>query len=217
LVYWDYDFQRIQWWRYTTGENGFEITKDLRQLRMEGIICSSITSDGGRGIKMGVDQVCPNIPHQRCLVHVQRYALALITRNPKTTPGRQLKPLVQQLSKLETRKQKDLWIRKTLSWEKRWNQFLKERTYLEGTRSWWYTHRSLRRVRALVINAIPDLFHYLENNKIPKTSNGLEGRFGSLKMHYRQHRGLSKKRRKAYLAWYLTVVVNEEKPTRFVL
>lgn len=216
LVYWDHDLQRVQRWRYTTSENGFEIAKDLRQLRTKGVICASITSDGGKGINTAISCVYPTTPHQRCIVHIQRYGLAWLTRNPKTIPGQQLKPLVQQLSKVKTKKQADRWIKKVLAWEKRWSWFLKERTYQEGTRSWWYTHKSLRRVRALVINAVPNLFHYLEDSKIPKTSNGLEGRFGSLKMHYRQHRGLSKKRRKAYLAWYLTVVVNGEKPTRFV-
>ena len=215
LVYWDHDLQRVQWWRYATGEYGFEIAEDLRQLRTEGVSCSSITSDGGRGLKTAVSWAYPAIPHQRCVVHVQRYGQALLTRNPKTFPGQQFKPLIQQLSKLETKKQANQWTRKVLAWEKHWDWFFKERTYLEGTRSWWYTHKSLRRVRALAVNAIPDLFHYLKDNNVPKTSNGLEGRFGSLKMHYRQHRGLSKRRRKAYLAWYLTVVVNGEKPTRF--
>lgn len=213
LVYWDHDQQQVQWWHYTTGENSIEIIHDLEQLKAKGVVCASITSDGGRGLNTAVNLVYPDIPHQRCVVHVQRQGLAWLTRNPKTIPGQQLKPLVQQLSKIETRKRADQWTRQVLGWERRWNQFLKQRTYLPGTKHWWYTHRSLRKVRALVINAIPDLFHYLDDQSIPKTSNGLEGRFGSLKNHYRQHRGLSKERREAYLAWYLTVVVNGEKPT----
>jgi len=44
--------------------------------------------------------------------------------------------------------------------------------------------------------------------------NGLEGRFSSFKQHCRQHRGLSKKRREGYIAWYLRVVVNGKPPTR---
>lgn len=142
------------------------------------------------------------------MVHVQRQGLAWLTRNPKTIPGQQLKPLVQGLTKIETWEQAHQWIKAVLDWEQKWNPFLKQRTYFPGTKHWWYTHRSLRKVRALVIHTIPDLFHYLDDPLIPKTSNGLEGRFGSLKNHYRQHRGLSKQRREAYLAWYLTMVVN---------
>lgn len=217
LVYWDHDQQKVQRWRYTTSENGVEITHDLRWLKARGVICVSITSDGSTGINTAINLVYPDIPHQRCVVHVQRQALAWLTRNPKTVPGQHVKPLVQELSTIETWKHAHQWMTAVLDWEKRFHQFLKQRTYLPGTRRWWYTHRSLRKVRALVVHAIPDLFHYLDDSSIPKTSNGLEGRFGSLKNHYRQHRGLSKERRESYLAWYLTVVVNGEKPTRFVL
>lgn len=215
LIYWDHDQQRIQWWRYTTSENGFEIAQDLRRLKDGGVICTGITSDGSKGLNTAVNLIYPNIPHQRCMVHVQRQALAWLTRNPKTVPGQQLKPLIQELTKIETWEQANQWTKTILDWEKRWNTFLKQRTYLPGTRRWWYTHRSLRKVRALVIHAVPNLFHYLDDPSIPKTSNGLEGRFGSLKMHYRQHRGLSIERRESYLAWYLMIVVNGEKPTCF--
>lgn len=188
---------------------------DLDQLKAKGVICSSITSDGGKGLNTAVNLIYPDIPHQRCVVHVRRQGLVWLTRTPKTVPGQQLKPLIQELSKIETWEQANQWTKAILDWEHKWNSFLKQRTYFPGTRRWWYTHRSLRKVRSLIIYAIPDLFHYLDDSFIPKTSNGLEGRFGSLKNHYRQHRGLSKKRREAYLAWYLTVVINGEKPTRF--
>jgi transposase-like protein len=192
-----------------------EITHDLRWLQARGVICASITSDGSTGIHTAVNLVYPDIPHQRCVVHIQRQALAWLTRNPKTVPGQHVKPLVQELSTMETWEHAHQWTTAVLDWEKHFHHFLKQRTYLPGTRRWWYTHRSLRRVRALIVHAIPNLFHYLDDPSIPKTSNGLEGRFGSLKNHYRQHRGLSKERREAYLAWYLAVVVNGEKPTRF--
>lgn len=215
LVYWDHDRQRVQCWRYTTSENGVEITHDLRWLKARGVICVSITSDGSTGINTAVNLVYPDIPHQRCVVHVQRQALAWLTRNPKTVSGQQVKPLIQELSTIEAWEHAHQWTTAVLGWEKHWNTFLKQRTYFPGTKRWWYTHRSLRKVRSLVIHAIPNLFHYLDDPSIPKTSNGLEGRFGSLKNHYRQHRGLSRERREGYLAWYLTVVVNGEKPTRF--
>lgn len=217
LVYWDHLKQRVQWWRYTTGENGLEIAQDLISLRDKGVVCASITSDGGKGLNLAVNLVYPDIPHQRCLVHVQRQALAWLTRHPQTIPGQQLKPFIQKLAQIKTRKQAHQWTQAILSWEQRWNTFLKQRTYFPGTRRWWYTHRSLRKVRALLIHALPDLWHYLDDPSVPKTSNGLEGRFGSLKNHYRQHRGLSPERRQGYLAWYLTAVVNGEKPTHFVL
>ena len=216
LVYWDTDLKYIQRWRYTTSELSFEIAQDLFNLSEDGVIACSITSDGGRGIFRAVDMVYPNISHQRCVTHIQRLGLTLVTRNPKTLPGKELRPLVLTITKIKTKQQKDAWTNEFMLWNKKWNYFLKERTYLEGSTRWWYTHKYLRRVRALIVNAIPDLFYYLEDQLIPKDTNGLEGRFSSLKQHYRQHRGLSKERRETYLAWYVTVMFNKEKPTRFL-
>lgn len=105
LVYWDHNQQKAQWWRYATSENGFEISQDLWQLQDRGVFCASITSDGGTGLNTAINLVYPSIPHQRCLVHVQRQSLAWLTRNPKTIPGQQLKPLIQTLSTIETREQ----------------------------------------------------------------------------------------------------------------
>lgn len=38
-----------------------------------------------------------------------------------------------------------------------------------------------------------------------------------LKQHNRQHRGLSKLRRESYLAWYVSIIINHKKPTRFTI
>ena len=215
VVYWDTGLKRIQWWRYTTGEIAFEILADLKSIKEAGFVLASITSDGGRGIKGAVRVEHPEILHQRCTIHLQRHTLAWITRNPRTEAGRQIKPLIQRLSKIKTTRNKDRWLKEIQDWCLSWESFLKERTYADDGKHWWYTHKSLRRVRATIINAIPGLFYYLEDKTIPKDSNGLEGRFSSFKQHYRQHRGLSKKRRKGYIVWYLTVVVNREIPTRW--
>lgn len=217
LIYWDTDEQYAQWWRYSTAELSFEITQDLISLKEAGVTCVSVTSDGGKGIRKAVSIIYPNIPHQRCLTHLQRLGLALITRNPRTLAGQELRPLIRTITAIESKKQRDKWVGQFSIWCKKWESLLKERSYLEGTRRWWYTHKSLRRVRALILNALPNMFHYLEDNTIPNTTNGLEARFSSLKQHYRQHRGLSARRRPSYLAWYTTAVINKQKPTRFVL
>lgn len=187
---------------------------DLSQLKKQAVTCVSITSDGAPGIKTAVGFVYLNISHQRCIVHLQRHTLAWITRNPRTEAGKEIRPLVQWLSKVDTFDLRDRWIEKFQAWCRRCKDFLKQRSYSDDGKHWWYTHKSLRRVRAAIIHAVPNLFYYLADKTIPKDANGLEGRFSSFKQHYRQHRGLSKKRRRGYIAWYLTVVVNGEKPTR---
>ncbi|NHZ86926.1 MAG: hypothetical protein GWP19_13800 [Planctomycetia bacterium] len=55
----------------------------------------------------------------------------------------------------------------------------------------------------IILKALPDMFNYLDNINIPKTTNGVEGYFGRMKQKYRQHPGISKQRQKAFFNWYL--------------
>jgi hypothetical protein len=61
----------------------------------------------------------------------------------------------------------------------------------------------IKRARSMLIKALPDMFHYLNNPDISFTTNGLESYFSRLKSHYRQHRGLRKKKLDNYFKWYL--------------
>jgi len=68
------------------------------------------------------------------------------------------------------------------------------------------THKvygDLQRTRSLVLHALPNMFHYLDNKCIAATTNKLEGYFSRLKEIYRKHRGLSKNHRQNYFAWYI--------------
>lgn len=213
IVYWDTDKKRAQWWRYSSKENLEEILADLKQLKETRVVLASSTSDGAPGILGALSLFYPNIPHQRCLVHLQRMAMAFLTQRPKTVAGWGLRNLVKKLNQISTQEERDYWRRDFLHWCNSYYLFLKQRSFYPGGKHWWYTHRNLRRVRRMIVNALPDIWHYLEDKKVPKDTNGLEGRWNSLKDHFRRHRGLSRLRRKAYLSWYLAVVINRQKPT----
>lgn len=176
---------------------------------------ASATSDGSPGIRTALKYLYPKIPHQRCLVHLQRMSLAFLTQRPKTLAGWQLRNIAKRLNTVKNHNHHYLWQKDFYHWCHQHHSFLKEKSYSFEKKYWWYTHRSLRRVRRLIINALPNMWHFLDDSRVSKDTNGLEGRWGSLKTHYRQHRGLSAKKRAAYLAWYLTIVINKEKPTRF--
>jgi hypothetical protein len=60
----------------------------------------------------------------------------------------------------------------------------------------------IKRARSMLLKALPDMFHYIDNHNIPRSTNGLEGYFSRLKRHYGQHRGLTPKKRENYFAWY---------------
>lgn len=214
LVYWDTAFKKVQLWRYTNRKEAMEeITADLESLKNQGVIPAAITSDGAPGLKAALNYLYPDIPHQRCLVHLQRLAAAFLTQKPKTMAGLRLKQLTSRLNRINTQADHCFWRKDFIHWCNRYCRLLKERSSVPGGH-WWYTHRYLRKTRNMLIKALPDMWHYLDDCRIPKDTNGLEGRWSGLKQHYRQHRGLSKSRRMNYLNWYLLVMLNHQLPTR---
>jgi hypothetical protein len=72
---------------------------------------------------------------------------------------------------------------------------------ISGRRETGYVFSDIKRARSMLLRALPDMFHYLDNPLIPTSTNGLEGYFSRLKGHYRQHRGLRKEKRKDYFQW----------------
>ncbi|MFC1612802.1 hypothetical protein ACFL23_00540 [Patescibacteria group bacterium] len=127
--------------------------------------------------------------------------LIYLTRHPKTWAGEQLRDLVRGLHQIKTFQEKDKCIREFNSWNRVWDKFLKQKSESPSGRK-WYTHKLLRRARSLIQNALPDMFHYLENSKIPKSTNGLETKFSYLKNNLKIHRGLIEKNRKKFILWY---------------
>ena len=51
--------------------------------------------------------------------------------------------------------------------------------------------------------ALPDMFHFLDNPRVSKTTNALESFFGHLKENVKLHRGMSYKHYQNYVKWYL--------------
>ncbi len=127
--------------------------------------------------------------------------------------GLRLKQLAERINRINTQADRYLWRKDFIHWCNRYYRLLKERSFTPGG-NWWYTHRYLRKTRNMLIKALPDMWHYLDDRHITKDTNELEGRWSGLKQHYRQHRGLSNRRRRNYLNWYLLVMLNRQIPTR---
>jgi hypothetical protein len=80
---------------------------------------------------------------------------------------------------------------------------LQEKTFNQSTGRYWHTHKLLRRSYLTIKRALPNMFHYLTNPKIPATTNGIEGFFSHLKNHLDLHRGLTLKHRVNFIKWYV--------------
>lgn len=185
----------------------------LRDLAWHSVTPEVVVCDGQRGLLKAIREVWPQVKIQRCLIHVVRQASNWLTRNPRTRAGRELLVLVKQLPLIQTKRQKRRWIRAFRYWMKRHDNFLKERSY-SPSGHYWYTHRKLRGTRSLLKNAIPDLFRFVTDPSLPKTSNHVEGGLNArLKELIRCHRGFSLRHKLILAAWYLALRQGQ-KPTR---
>jgi len=203
VLYRDNTIKYTQLYRITNGEWYEEIKEDLENLLKIGVQIESITCDGHRSILKAAKKVCKGIPVQRCIIHIQRMCKIWLTTRPQSLAGTDLRRIVGRLHRIENREDWGYWVVELIKWHKQHELYINEKSFKEDTGRFWYKHKTVRRCFSVIKRALPNMFHYLDNSKIPKSTNGLESFFGHLKSHITIHRGLSQKHRRSYLKWYL--------------
>ena len=187
LVYGLYDFK----------ENSFRALRDLFQrLKMAGVSPRSFTVDGLPAVIRALVCVWPDIIIQRCLFHIQRQGLQWCRSYPKTTEAKKLRLLFLAMMNIGTFAERDNFLLSVKEWEEHYGCKIKER--LERGK----VFSDLKRARSMLLNALPNAFHYLQDARIVKTTNLAEGYFSFMKTRYRDHRGLSSRKRKAFFNWF---------------
>lgn len=186
--------------RYDLREGARELLVFYAQLAHEGLMPESATIDGNRQQMKYLRVVWPSIQLQRCVVHVQRQGLSWCRQKPKRTDAKHLRQLFLQLPKVQTKHAHLKFLRRVEAWEQRFGPQIA----LSTDRGWVFT--DLTNARKMLLKALPDLFLFLHNTKIARSTNALEGYFSRLKEHYRRHRGLSSRHRDAYFRWYFQLV-----------
>jgi len=156
----------------------------------------SFTVDGNPQVIRTLKTLWPDIIIQRCLIHIQRQGLMWCRRNPKTIYARRLRDIFIQIAHIRTKTDQDQFLESINSWENEYGRHIQ--SHPERGR----VFSDIKRACSMLLKALPDMFHYLDNPDIPFSTNGLEGYFSRLKRNYRQHRGLDKKRLNNYFAWY---------------
>ena len=209
LCYQDHQDGYTQLIRFSNGEHFEEIKEDLDNLIKLGVQIESVTIDGHKSALKAIKKSLPDALVQRCLVHIQRMCLLWLTRYPKHSTGVELRQLVLQLLKIKTENDRLYWIKQLEQWYKKYKSYLQERTFNQATGKYWYTHKLLRRSYWTIKRALPNMFHYLSNTKIPPTTNGIEGFFSHLKNHLDLHRGLTLQHRIDFIKWYVYLSNNK--------
>ena len=195
------------WWSFMKSESYESIHRDLEDLT--GLLGSHLpvgaVSDWKGSIVAGVASHFGNIPHQRCLAHVDRAARNLLPKHSPYEATRALRRIASLLMLIETPTDPTVWRAYLNKWEKQYGYMLTEKTQAPtGTsRSWWYTHGNIRRAWRLLTRDQDPLFIFLINSLIPKTNNALEGVNSNLKQKLGDHRGMNIQRQTAFLFWYM--------------
>jgi len=156
----------------------------------------SCTTDGNPQVICMLRNLWPGIVLQRCLVHIQRQGLSWCRRYPKRADAKKLRDLFRVVTYIRTKEERSVFLAKLSDWEQKYGHLVAK----QPGKGWVFS--DLKRARSMLVRALPDMFHYLDNPDIPPTTNGLEGYFSRLKGHYRHHRGLSPEKRFRYFDWY---------------
>lgn len=184
-------------YRYGVREN-YAIAREIFQAaRDKGTKPIAITIDGNTSVIRALKDIWPNITIQRCLTHIQRQGLSWLRRYPKSEAAKDLRRVYLKIFEINNYGRRDDFLKSVFVWEKRHGEFVKSLSPKDKVGG------DLQRARSLILNAWPDMFHFLDDPKIASTTNLIEGYFSTIKERYKQHRGLSKTNRPKYLSWYI--------------
>ena len=181
---------------YVDSENYENTYKMAIKLKCLGVEPKSITLDGLKTVIEAVQDVWPKAKIQRCLYHIEHQGLMWLRRKPKTDAGRELRNIYKGITAIKTKKEKAVFTRK-------YRKFLKRhKAYIDRLSRKKVGYGDLKKATTLIDNAYKNMWHYLKDEKIPKTTNKLEGYISELKQQYGKHKGLSKRNRDNYFKWY---------------
>lgn len=203
VLYYDSQIKYTQLYRFSDKERYTEIKEDLLNLVKLGIEIKSITCDGHKSTLKAVREAFPEITLQRCLVHIHRESNMWLRKRPVNQRSIELKKIVNLLFVIESRNDAKAWTDIFDNWFNLNKTYLDTKVINQESKRWWYKHRNLRRTAVMIKRALPNMFHFLDEPRIPKSTNCLESYFGHLKDTLSIHRGLSYKHRKSFITWYL--------------
>jgi hypothetical protein len=189
VVFRSWTLKRNLWWNEVSSEKKMHYTYGRQILESQGWKFTAAVVDGRRGLAA----VFKDIPVQMCHFHQMKIVSRYITRRPKTDAGKELWDIVYTLPRTD----KNTFTKELTAWEKKWHDYIREKTYVAGTKHWYYTHKSVRGAYLSLATNLPYLFTYLAypHLNIPNTTNTIDGYFSALKKKIHNHQGLRRDRR----------------------
>jgi hypothetical protein len=190
------DDRRLIDYAYVGHENYADVHTRMSKLKEYGLHPIAITLDGHKPVIRAMLNVWPDIIIQRCLFHIENQGLMWLRFRPKTEAGRELRELLKTVTAINSDADQQQFLERYQSWHQYYDAIISALPQIS------VASVDLRRAVRLIDNALPNMFCFIKDPKIAKTTNFLEGFYSQIKHHYQRHRGLTKKHKIAYLSWY---------------
>ena len=178
-------------------------TKELYQnartaIEREGYTILAVILDGRKGVK----EVFADKPVQLCHFHQKQIMVRYLTKHPKLEAAQELKRIVNFVGVFD----ENAMMRMLGCWYDHWQSFIKERTKVSDSNTWFYTHKRLRAAYRSLSTNLPFLYTYQKNPELclPTTTNELDGSFAYLKELVSVHRGCNLARKYKYIETILS-------------
>lgn len=200
LVYYAFNIEKVIWFSITWKEDKNSIVHDLKILRDSfKYDISAFIIDGGPSILAAVNDVYLRAIIQRCLVHIQRQVFNYVSRNPKTVTGKDLVKIMNY----SVLSNPHVFPEAFEVWKMEHFDYLIEKSVSrEGKRI--FTHTSLRKAIRHIENALPNMYQFVLDSHIEKSTNKLEWYFWVFTNEWiNEHKWLSPKRLRSFVALWI--------------
>jgi hypothetical protein len=177
------------WWTEVTKEVMATYYYGRKILEDRGWTFTAVVVDGRRGMTT----VFRDMLIQICQFHQMKTVTKYLTRRPETPAGQELRSIMLQLPRSNEKE----FTKLLTDWKKDWPNILTDKTYVTGSKYWYYTHKKVRGAYLSMERNLPYLFTYQKYPElnIPNTTNSLDGSFAHLKDKVKIHHGLRQDRR----------------------
>lgn len=188
-VFRSWDLRKNIWWSEVLSERVAHYHYGRKILEERGWTFVAAVVDGRRGLA----NVFKDIPVQVCHFHQEQAVTKYLTRRPETEASKELRALTLTLAQTD----ESTFTQALEAYERKWYDFLNEKTLVLGLKRPQYTHKSVRSALRSLKTNLPNLFTYQRYPElhIPNTTNTIDGAFASIKKKVAQHHGLRRDRR----------------------
>jgi hypothetical protein len=187
----------VLWAKFVKSENNADYLVGLKYLESRGFKILGVVSDGRRGLA----GIFAKYPYQICQFHIQKGVSTLLTRNPKSQAGKDLKQFNDTFIKLKLSKAQ--FLKQIDTYLKTHQDYLNEMSESDPKQP---KHQRLRKGLNKYRNNLKYMFTFQNDSKqqIPNTTNKIDGGvFSPLKRVVNNHPGTTKPRRKNLIIGFL--------------